>query len=120
MLEFLADPNVAYLLLLAGLLGLYLELSHPGTLLPGVAGAICLLIALASFQILPINTAGLRLLLLGVAMLVAELFLPSFGVVGIGGLIAFVLGSLFLFDAEGARPRRRSPLIARRRQPPSA
>lgn len=96
---FLADPNVAYLFMLAGLLGLYLELSHPGVLLPGIVGGICLLIALASFQILPINIAGLALLVLGVAMLVAELFLPSFGIVGVGGLVAFVLGSLFLFDA---------------------
>jgi membrane-bound serine protease (ClpP class) len=97
-LSFLADPNVAYLFLMAGLLGLYLELSHPGTLLPGVTGAICLLVALASFQILPINVTGVALLVVGAAMLVAELFLPSFGIIGVGGLIAFVLGSLFLFD----------------------
>lgn len=97
-LSFLADPNVGYVFMLAGLLGLYLELSHPGTLLPGVTGAICLLIALASFQILPINVTGVALVLLGVAMLVAELFLPSFGIIGVGGLVAFVLGSLFLFD----------------------
>jgi membrane-bound serine protease (ClpP class) len=97
-LSFLADPNVGYLFMLAGLLGLYLELSHPGTLLPGVTGAICLLVALASFQILPFNVTGLALILLGVAMLIAELFLPSFGIIGVGGLIAFILGSLFLFD----------------------
>jgi membrane-bound serine protease (ClpP class) len=100
-LALLADPNVAYLLMLAGLLGLYLELSHPGTFLPGVAGAICLLVALAAFQVLPINTTGLALLGLGVALLVAELFVPSFGVIGIGGVIAFVLGSVLLFDASG-------------------
>jgi membrane-bound serine protease (ClpP class) len=99
-LDFVADPNVSYLFMLAGLLGLYLELSHPGVILPGVVGGICLLIALASFQVLPINQAGVALLLLGVAMLVAELFLPSFGVVGVGGIVAFVLGSLFLFDVN--------------------
>jgi membrane-bound serine protease (ClpP class) len=95
----LADPNVAYLLMLAGLLGLYLELSHPGLLFPGVTGGICLLLAMASFQVLPINIAGLALILLGIALLVAELFLPSFGIVGVGGLVSFVLGSLFLFDS---------------------
>lgn len=100
-LALLADPTVAYLLLLAGLLGLYLELSHPGTLLPGVTGAICLLIALGSFQVLPINTTGIALLVLGIALLVAELFIPSFGVIGAGGLVAFVLGSLLFFDDEG-------------------
>lgn len=99
-LNFLADPNVAYLLLLAGLLGLYLEMTNPGTLVPGITGAICLLVALAGFQILPVNVTGLALLLLGLALLVAELFLPSFGVIGAGGVIAFVLGSLVLFDPE--------------------
>ncbi|HEY8517546.1 MAG TPA: nodulation protein NfeD [Candidatus Binatia bacterium] len=99
-LNLLADPNIAYLLFLAGLLGLYLELSSPGTLVPGIAGAICLLVALGAFQVLPIDTTGVALLLLGIALLVAELFLPSFGVVGAGGVIAFVLGSMLLFDPE--------------------
>jgi membrane-bound serine protease (ClpP class) len=98
-LDLIADPNIAYLLMLAGLLGLYVELSHPGVMLPGVVGGICLLLAMASMQVLPINIAGLGLLALGIAMLVAELFLPSFGVIGFGGIVAFVLGSLFLFDA---------------------
>lgn len=101
MLALLADPNVAYLLMLAGLLGLYLELTHPGVFLPGVAGAICLLVALAAFQVLPINTTGLALVGLGIALLVAELFVPSFGVIGIGGVVAFVLGSVLLFDSSG-------------------
>ncbi|MFP6663083.1 MAG: nodulation protein NfeD [Deltaproteobacteria bacterium] len=98
---FLADPTIAYFLLLAGMLGLYLEISNPGTMIPGVIGAICLLIAAASFQILPINLSGLGLIGLGMALLVAELFVPSFGILGIGGFIAFVLGSLFLFEAPG-------------------
>jgi membrane-bound serine protease (ClpP class) len=99
-LDLLADPNIAYLLFLVGLLGLYIELSHPGTLFPGVVGAICLLIALGAFQVLPIDATGLALLLLGIGLLVAELFLPSFGVVGAGGVVAFVLGSMLLFDPE--------------------
>ncbi len=99
-LSFLADPSVAYLLMLGGLLGLYLELSHPGTLVPGLVGGLCLAISLASFQVLPIDTTGVVLLVLGLALLVAELFLPSFGIVGGVGVIAFVLGSLFLFDAS--------------------
>jgi membrane-bound serine protease (ClpP class) len=94
----LSDPNIAYLLLMAGILGLYMEFSHPGVIFPGVAGAIALLLALTSFQILPINYAGLLLMLLGIALLVGEAFLPSFGVLGIGGAIALGLGSLLLFD----------------------
>jgi len=98
----LADPNIAYLLMMAGLLGLYMEFSHPGVIFPGVAGAICLLLALASFQLLPLNYAGLALIVLGIALLVAEAFLPSFGVLGVGGIIALALGSLLLFDTESS------------------
>jgi membrane-bound serine protease (ClpP class) len=96
--DFLANPNLAYLLFMAGLLGLYVEFTNPGLVFPGVAGVICLLIGLAALQMLPVNYAGLALLVAGVAMLVAEAFLPSFGVVGIGGIVAFVIGSLLLFD----------------------
>jgi membrane-bound serine protease (ClpP class) len=94
----LANPNVAYLLMMAGILGLYVEFTHPGLFFPGVAGAICLLLGFAALQVLPINYSGLALILLGLALLVAELFLPSFGALGVGGIIAFVLGSLLLFD----------------------
>jgi membrane-bound serine protease (ClpP class) len=94
----LADPNIMYLLMIAGVIGLYFEFAHPGAYLPGVAGAICLLIALASFQLIPINLAGLLLMALGMGMLLAELFVTSYGVLGIGGVIAFVIGSLFLVD----------------------
>ncbi len=97
-LNVIADPNIAYLLMMAGILGLYLEFSHPGTILPGLAGGICLLLALTAFQVLPINYAGLLLILLGMGLLLAELFLPSFGILGIGGIVSFALGSLFLFD----------------------
>jgi membrane-bound serine protease (ClpP class) len=99
-INILSDPNIAYLLLMAGILGLYMEFSHPGVIFPGVAGGIALLLALTSFQILPINYAGLLLMLLGIALLIGEAFLPSFGVLGIGGAIALGLGSLLLFDTE--------------------
>jgi membrane-bound serine protease (ClpP class) len=97
-----ADPNIAYLLMMAGILGLYMEFAHPGVFFPGVAGAICLLLALASFQLLPINYTGLMLMLLGVALLVGEAFFPSFGVLGVGGIVAMALGSLLLFDTQGS------------------
>ena len=101
-LNTLADPNIAYLLMMAGLLGLYMEFSHPGVIFPGVVGAICLLLALASFQLLPLNYTGLALIALGVALLVAEMFVPSFGFLGIGGIIALAIGSLLLFDTESS------------------
>jgi membrane-bound serine protease (ClpP class) len=98
----LSDPNIAYLLLMAGILGLYMEFSHPGVIFPGVAGAIALLLALTSFQLLPINYAGLILMVLGIALLVGEAFIPSFGVLGIGGIVSLALGSLLLFDTQGS------------------
>ncbi len=101
-INILSDPNIAYLLMMAGLLGLYMEFSHPGVIFPGVAGAICLLLALASFQLLPLNYAGLALIALGIALLVGEAFLPSFGVLGVGGIISLAIGSLLLFDTENS------------------
>ena len=98
LLNILANPNVAYLLMMAGILGLYVEFTHPGVFFPGVAGGICLLLALTALQVLPINYSGLALILLGIALLISELFVPSFGMLGVGGLVAFVLGSLLLFD----------------------
>jgi membrane-bound serine protease (ClpP class) len=98
LLNLLADPNVVYLLLMGGMIGLYFEFAHPGVFLPGVVGAICLLLALASFQVLPINLSGLLLVLLGIGLLISEGFITSHGVLGIGGVIAFVIGSLFLTD----------------------
>ena len=101
-INILADPNIAYLLMMAGLLGLYIEFSNPGVIFPGVAGAICLLLALASFQLLPLNYTGLTLIVLGIALLVSEAFVPSFGVLGIGGIISLAIGSLLLFDTENS------------------
>jgi membrane-bound serine protease (ClpP class) len=99
-LNLLSDPNIVYLLLMAGLIGLYFEFAHPGVYLPGVAGAICLLLALTSFQVLPVNLSGLLLIFLGVALLVAEAFVTSYGILGLGGVAAFVIGSLFLIDTS--------------------
>jgi membrane-bound serine protease (ClpP class) len=99
-LAVLTNPTVAYLLMLIGIYGLLLEGYSPGAILPGVVGGICLLLALYAFQILPINYAGLALLLLGIALIVAETVVPSVGVLGGGGVIAFVAGSLLLLDSD--------------------
>src|SRR5262249_6143196 len=101
LISYLADPNIAYLLMMLGTLGLYAELTHPGLGIPGVAGGICLLLGLAALQVLPLNVSGLALMGLGIVLLVAELFLPTFGGVGAGGGGACVLGSLFVFDRGG-------------------
>ena len=98
-LETLADPNLAYLLMLIGIYGLILEGYNPGSILPGVVGAICLILALFAFQVLAVNYAGLILIALGVVLIVAEAFAPSFGILGFGGLTSFVLGSIMLFDS---------------------
>jgi len=100
LLNVLADPNIVYLLLMAGLIGLYFEFAHPGVIFPGVAGAICLLLALASFQVLPVNLTGLLLIFLGVGLLISEAFVTSYGILGVGGVLAFVIGSLFLIDTS--------------------
>ncbi|MDJ0956933.1 MAG: nodulation protein NfeD [Arenicellales bacterium] len=100
LLAIITNPNVAYILMLLGVYGLFFELSNPGSIFPGVVGAICLLLALYSFQVLPVNYAGVALILLGIAFMVGELFMPSFGVLGIGGTIAFVVGSLILMETE--------------------
>lgn len=102
-LNLLADPNIAYILLIAGLLGLYFEFSNPGLIFPGVTGIICLLLALTAFQVLPINFTGVALILVGAVLLVAEALTPSFGILGIGGIVAFSFGSLVLFDVAGER-----------------
>ena len=100
LLVIITNPNVAYILMLLGVYGLFFEMSNPGSMYPGVFGAICLLLALYSFQVLPVNYAGLALILLGMAFMVGELFVPSFGVLGIGGAVAFVVGSLILIETE--------------------
>ncbi len=100
LLKQLANPNVAYILMLLGIYGLFFELSNPGALVPGILGGICLLLALFAFQALPVNYAGVGLILLGVILLILEVKVTSFGGLTIGGLAALVLGSLMLFDAD--------------------
>lgn len=96
----LANPQVALVLMMIGIYGLFFEFTSPGFGVPGVAGAICLLVALYAFQLLPVNWAGVLLLAVGAGMMLAEAFIPSFGALGIGGIIAFVVGGLFLMDTE--------------------
>ncbi|MEN8213522.1 MAG: nodulation protein NfeD [Pseudomonadota bacterium] len=100
LLSVITNPNVAYILMLIGIYGLIFEFSNPGAIVPGTVGAICLLLALYALQLLPINYAGMGLILLGMALMVGEAFQPSFGVLGIGGVIAFVIGSIILMDTD--------------------
>jgi membrane-bound serine protease (ClpP class) len=100
LLAIITDPNVAYFLLLVGIYGLLLEGYNPGVMFPGVIGAISLFLALYAFQVLPVNYAGLALILLGVLMFIAETMLPSFGSLGVGGIIAFIFGSIILVDSD--------------------
>jgi membrane-bound serine protease (ClpP class) len=100
LLAIVTDPNVAYVLLLIGIYGLIYELANPGAMIPGVSGAIALVIALYAFQALPVNFAGLALLILGIAFMTLEAFVPSFGALGIGGVVAFTAGSLMLFRED--------------------
>ncbi|MGD8955701.1 MAG: nodulation protein NfeD [Chromatiaceae bacterium] len=110
-LSVITDPNVAYVLMLIGIYGLIYELANPGAMVPGVIGAIALITALFAFQALPVNYAGLALLALGVAFMVLEAFVPSFGALGIGGAIAFVIGSVILYRDEAGQVGVAIPLI---------
>jgi membrane-bound serine protease (ClpP class) len=112
LLAVITNPTVAYGLMVIGIWGLLLEGYNPGAVLPGVAGSICLLIALFAFQILSVNYAGLALVVIGTGMIIAEFFFPTYGSLGIGGIIAFVVGSLILFDTDVPGLSIGRPLIA--------
>jgi membrane-bound serine protease (ClpP class) len=112
LLSAITNPSLALLLLMVGLYGLAFEFSSPGMVVPGVIGAICLLLALFALQMLPVNYAGLALILLGVGFLVAEAFLPSFGVLGLGGIVALAFGAVILIDSDSPGWGVPLPLVA--------
>jgi len=99
LLSVIAHPNIAYLLLLLGMLGIYFELSHPGAILPGVLGGISLLLALFALSVLPVNYAGILLIVLAVVFFIAEVKVTSYGLLAVAGLVSFILGSLMLIDS---------------------
>ena len=100
LLAVITDPSIALILMAIGIYGLIFEFMNPGMVLPGVLGGICLLLGLYALQLLPVNYAGLALILLGIAFMVAEAFLPSFGTLGLGGIAAFIIGAVILIDTE--------------------
>jgi membrane-bound serine protease (ClpP class) len=100
LLAVIGDPGIAYILMLLGIYGLIYEFSNPGMLFPGVVGGICLLLALFALQVMPINYVGLALIILGIVLMISEAFMPSFGALGLGGIIAFVIGSVMLIDTD--------------------
>lgn len=103
LLAVISDPNIAYILMLLGIYGLIYEMANPGFFLPGVVGGISLLLAFYAFQVLPVNYSGIALIFLGITLLVAEVYVPSFGSLGIGGIVAFSVGSLILIEDEELR-----------------
>jgi membrane-bound serine protease (ClpP class) len=100
LLAVITDPNIAYLLMLLGVYGLIFELMNPGMVLPGIVGVISLLVALFALNLLPVDYAGAGLVLLGIALMVAEAFIGTFGVLGIGGVVSFIFGSVMMFHGN--------------------
>jgi membrane-bound serine protease (ClpP class) len=98
-LKTLSDPNIAYILMMIGLVGIYFELSHPGVILPGVIGSIALILAFYSFQTLPVNIAGVLLIILGLVFFILEMKIASYGLLSAAGIISLVLGSVMLFNS---------------------
>ena len=98
-LKTITNPNLAYFLLIFGLIGLYIEFTHPGVIFPGILGGISLFLAFLAFQILPVNYVGLGLILLSIGLFIAEIKVQGFGLLGVGGIISFVLGSIILVDS---------------------
>jgi membrane-bound serine protease (ClpP class) len=110
-LRIISDPNIAYILMMIGLAGLYFELSHPGAIFPGVIGAISLILAFYSFQTLPVNYAGLLLIALAVIFFIAEIKVASYGILSLGGIVSLTLGSIMLFEDVGVSLRLMAPTI---------
>ena len=102
LLSIITNPSVALILMMAALYGFFFEFSNPGLVFPGVAGAICMLLAAYAFHMLPVNYAGLALIVIGVAFIIAEVFVPAYGSLGIGGVVAFIAGALMLIDTGAA------------------
>ncbi|UQB41562.1 nodulation protein NfeD [Thiomicrospira microaerophila] len=100
LLSVITHPNIAYILLVIGIYGLILEFFNPGAFLPGILGAISLLLAVYAFQLMPVSYVGMALIILGIGLIIAEAFEPSFGLLGLGGLVAFVIGSVMLIDTD--------------------
>lgn len=100
-LSIISDPNIAYILMLLGFYGLFFELTNPGAIFPGVLGGICLILAFYSFQTLPVNYAGVLLIILGIIMFILEIKIVSYGILTLGGIIAMIIGSIMLFDTAG-------------------
>ena len=111
-LRTISDPNIAYILMMIGMAGLYFELAHPGAILPGVIGAISLVLAFYSFQTLPVNYAGLLLIALAIIFFIAEIKVTSYGMLSIGGLISLILGSIMLFENMRVSLRLMMPTVA--------
>jgi len=100
LLSFITNPNVAYILMLIGIYGLIFEIATPGILVPGIVGFVSLMLSLYAFHVLPISYAGFALMLFGLALMITEAFAPSFGILGLGGGLAFIIGSIFLMDTS--------------------
>ena len=100
LLELITDPTIAYGLLIFGIYGLILEFYNPGMIFPSVIGIVCLLLGAYGLQMLPVNYAGLALIFIGIGMMIAEVFTPTMGALGIAGVVAFVMGSVMLLDTE--------------------
>ena len=110
-LRVISDPNIAYILMMIGLAGLYFELAHPGAIFPGVIGAISLILAFYSFQTLPVNYAGLLLIALAIIFFIAEIKVASYGILSLGGIVSLTLGSIMLFEDVGVSLRLMAPTI---------
>jgi membrane-bound serine protease (ClpP class) len=110
-LKTISNPNIAYILMMIGLAGLYFELSHPGAIFPGVVGAISLILAFFSFQTLPVNYAGLLLIALAIIFFIAEIKVTSYGLLSLAGLISLTLGSIMLFEDVGVSLKLMMPTI---------